>query len=165
MASASKKVADVVAKIKAGKSTRFSEAEYRELIYALICDNEHTFEQFALKGGEITKDEKNLSKEARKFFSKMLKHAGLKSEEEIEAVLDTFEFSPKDLEWVSDIVDEAVRIYTDCGKSVSMMKKSIRSLSLKKVERSGKYAGQVTYQRKVRDLNKIKDKSKAKAAE
>lgn len=165
MASASKKVADVVAKINSNKSTRFSRGEYAELIYALIQDDTHVFEKFVLKGAEITKDDKSLSDDAKKFFRKLLKHAGLKTDEEISAVIDTFEYSPKDVEWISDIVDEAVRIYTECGKSVVMMKDSLRRLTLKKVTRTGKFDGQITYHRTVKDLKRSAEKSKAKHAE
>lgn len=163
MAQASKKVTDVIAKLKANNSSRFSKSEYTELIYALINDNEHVFEKFALKGGEITKDGESLCKSARKFFTKMLKHAGVKTEDEINAILDTFEYSPKDLEWISEIVDEATRIYTESGKSVMLMKDSIRKVTLRKVERTGKYAGEITYRRGVKDLNTMAEKAKARA--
>lgn len=163
MANASKKVAEVVAKIKANKSTRFSKSEYSELIYALILDDTHTFEKFALKGTEISKDNASLTEGARKFFKKLLKHAGLKSDEEINAVLDSFEFSPKDVEWIAEVVDEAIRIYTDAGKSVTVMKDAMRKLSLKKVQRTGKYDGQITYKRSVKDLEKAAERAKLRS--
>lgn len=165
MANASKKVADVVAKINSNKSARFSRGEYTELIYALIQDDSHTFKKFALKGDQITEDGETLSRSARKFFSKLLKHAGLKTEEEINSVLDTFEYSPKDVEWISDIVDEAIRIYTDSGKSVVVMKDALRRLTLKKVERTGKFNGQITYRRTVKDLPRAAEKAKNKKAD
>lgn len=165
MANASKKVADVVAKIQSNKSARFSRGEYMELIYALIQDDTHTFKKFALKGDQITEDGETLSASARKFFSKLLKHAGLKTEEEINSVLDTFEYSPKDVEWISDIVDEAIRIYTDSGKSVVVMKDALRRLTLKKVERTGKFNGQITYRRTVKDLPRAAEKAKSKKAD
>ena len=165
MANASKKVADVLAKINSNKSARFSRSEYMELVYALIQDDTHTFKKFALKGDQITEDGESLSAAARKFFTKLLKHAGLKTEEEINSVLDTFEYSPKDVEWISDLVDEAVRIYTDSGKSVVLMKDALRRLTLKKVERTGKFNGQITYRRTVKDLPRAAEKAKSKKAD
>lgn len=157
--SAAKQVKEVVAKLKANKSTRFSTSEYRELIYALIKDDTHTAKKFALKGTEIIEEDFSISADARKFFKKLLKHAGLKSDDEINQIIDTFEYSPNDLAFIADCVDEAIHIYTDLGKTVKLMKDGMSRVSIKRVERSGKYAGEITYRRSIQDLEKSKKRA------
>lgn len=161
-------VKDMEDKLRNNPSTRFSQSDFEELIYALIKDNSHKIKNHQIKKLEIvSEDGTSVSDDARAFFKKLLKHSGINNEEEMDVLIDTFEYRPKDLAWISKCFNEAIRIYTDCGKSAKMMTNSMISLSIKKVVRTGKYDGEETYKRSVgslkRSLERMK-KAREKAA-
>lgn len=84
-------------------------------------------------------------------MDKLLKHAGLSDSSERQNVLDTFEYSPKDVEWVCDAVDEAMTLYVDSGKSMRVFRDKMHILGYSKMIRSGKHAGKYGYKKTVID--------------
>ncbi|MDE6040943.1 MAG: hypothetical protein K2F99_05145, partial [Muribaculaceae bacterium] len=62
-----------------------------------------------------------------------------------------FEYGPRDVEWVTDAIDEATWIYTECGKNMRMFRAKMLQLTIQKMARSGKYDGKITYKKKVVD--------------
>ena len=68
------------------------------------------------------------------------------------------------MEWVSDAVDEAMFIYTECGKNLRIFRDKMLNLSVKKMTRSGKYNGKVTYKKAVVDRMLALQKRQSKKA-
>ena len=87
----------------------------------------------------------------KKFLNKLLKHAGMNDPAERSKVIDSFEYGPADIEWVMDAVDEAMYQYAESGKNMRMFRDKMLQLSVKKMVRSGKYNGRVTFKKSVLD--------------
>ena len=115
-----------------------------------------------VKNDEIIEQHTSLNDAMKKFMDKLLKHAQMSDSTERARVIESFEFGPRDIEWIADAVDEAMYQYSECGKNMRMFRDKMLQLSVKKMVRSGKSAGKITYKKSVVDravaLKKRKDK-------
>jgi CCR4-NOT transcriptional regulation complex NOT5 subunit len=130
---------------------RFSKSDYRDLVFAVLADEDFKAKKYLLRKDEIIEEEVSYNAAMRKFMDKLLKHAGLSDSSERQNVLDTFEYSPKDVEWVCDAVDEAMTLYVDSGKSMRVFRDKMHILGYSKMIRSGKHAGKYGYKKTVID--------------
>lgn len=145
------RVEEIVEKLKKDPSSRFSKSDFQTLVYAVLSDKSFKAEKYLMHNGELIKDECSISDGMRKFLDKVLKHAGFSDSSERANLIDTFEYNPRDIEWITDAVDEALWIYSECGKNTRIFRDKMLQLAVKKMVRSGKYAGKVTYKKILTD--------------
>lgn len=148
---AANSVKDMVEKLKADPTTRFSKNDFQTLVYAVLSDKEFKAKKYLMRAQDMIEEEYSPNQAMGKFMDKLLRHAGMANPQERANVIDTFECSPKDMEWISDAVDEALWIYTDCGKNTRLFRDKMLQLTIKKIERNGKYAGQIGFKKQVVD--------------
>ena len=141
-------VSDMIEKMKSNPGSRFSKAEYQMLVYSVLADKSFKAKRYI--DGE-TEEDIDIQGGMFKFLDKLLKHAGMSDSGERQKVLETFEFNARDLEWVSDAVDEAMSLYIECGKSYRMFREKMISLAIKKIKRTGKYDGKVGFKKSIID--------------
>ena len=155
-------VAKMVEELKKNPSARFSKSDFQALVYAVLADKDFDTKKYVIKNDEIIEQHTSLNDAMKKFMDKLLKHAQMTDSAERAAVIDSFEFGPRDVEWITDAVDEAMYQYSECGKNMRMFRDKMLQLSAKKMVRSGKSAGKITYKKSVVDravaLKKRKDK-------
>ena len=155
-------VNELVERLKADdKTKRFSRADYRDLVFAVLSDDTFKAKKYLFRKDEMFEEEVSYNAQMRKFLDKLLKHAGVSDANERLNILDTFEYSPKDTEWIADAVDEAMSIYVDCGKSMKLFREKMQILSFTKMARSGKYEGRVTFKKSVMDRAAMMAKKEA----
>lgn len=145
------RVEDMVEKLKKDPTSRFSKTDYQLLVYAVLSDEEFRAKKYLFHNGAVMEEETSICEAMKKFMDKVLKHAGMTDPTERRKVIDTFDYSPRDVEWVSDAVDEAMFQYSECGKNMRMFRDKMLQLAVKKMVRSGKYAGKTTYKKTVTD--------------
>ena len=148
------RVNELVAKLTeegSSKIKRFSKNDFRDLVFAVLSDKEFKAKKYLLKNDGFEVEEISYNEAMRKFMDKLLKHAGISESSERAQVLDTFEYSSKDTEWICDAVDEAIHLYVDCGKNMRMFRDKMQVLTISKMVRSGNYAGKVTFKKSVLD--------------
>lgn len=154
-------VNELVERLKSDdKTKRFSRADYRDLVFAVLSDDTFKAKKYLFRKDEIFEEEVSYNAQMRKFLDKLLKHAGVSDTNERINILDTFEYTPKDTEWIADAVDEAMTIYVDCGKSMKVFRDKMQLLSFTKMVRSGKYEGRVTFKKSVMDRAALMAKKK-----
>lgn len=141
----------MVEELKQNPSARFSKADFQGLIYAVLADKDFKAKKFVLKNDDLVEEDNDINGAMRKFMDKLLKHAGMSDPAERSAIIDTFEFGSRDIEWVADAVDEAMYQYVECGKNMRMFRDKMMLLSIKKITRSGKFEGRVTFKKTVVD--------------
>lgn len=141
----------MVEELKQNPSARFSKADFQGLIYAILADKEFKAKKFVLKNDALVEDDCDINGAMCKFMDKLLKHAGMTDPAERTAIVDSFEFGVRDIEWVADAVDEAMYQYSECGKNMRMFRDKMLQLSIKKITRSGKYEGSISYKKTVVD--------------
>ena len=152
----------MIEELKKNPSSRFSRSDFQGLVYAVLADKEFKAKKYIIRNDAMIEDVSDLNAAMMRFLDKLLKHAGMAKSDERAAVLDSFEYGSRDVEWVSDAVDEAMSIYTDCGKNMRMFRDKMLQLSVKKITRSGKYEGKVTYKKSVMDrLAALEKRNKA----
>lgn len=153
-------VASLVEELKSNGSARFSKSDFQLLVYAILADPDFKAKKHLLRNGQLVDEEFSYHQGLCKFMDKLLKHAGISNSAERAQLLDTFEFTSKDVEWVSDAVDEAMHIYTECGKNMRMFREKMLQLTIKKMERSGKHAekNKFTYKKSVMNRAAAMDK-------
>lgn len=144
-------VASIVEELKKNPSSRFSKSDFQTLVYGVLSDSDFKAKRYLLKNDEIMEEDANINSSMKKFLDKLLKHAGMTDSAERANIIDTFEFAPKDVEWLTDAVDEAMYLYSECGKNMRMFRYKMLQLAVKKMVRSGKYEGKVTYKKMVTD--------------
>lgn len=144
------------------KIKRFSKSDYRDLVFAVLADEDFKAKKYLLRKDEIVEEEVSYNAAMRKFLDKLLKHAGLSDPSERQNVLDTFEYSPKDVEWICDAVDEAMTLYVDSGKSMKVFRDKMYVLGYTKTLRTGKHEGKIGYKKSVVDRAAELAKKKAK---
>lgn len=144
-------VAAFVEELRKNPSKRFSKADFQMMIYAILSDKSFKAKKFLVRGDELLEDEYSISSNMNKFLDKLLLHAGFTSGSERAGIIDSFEFGVRDVEWVADAVDEAMYQYSECDKNMRMFRDKMLQLSIKKIQRSGKYEGKVTYKKVVVD--------------
>ena len=145
------RVEDIVSALKKNPSARFSKSDFQTLLYGVLSDPDFKSHKVVLHNDDLVEELVDMGSGMRKFLHKVLQHAGVNKEAERSAIIDTFEYGPRDIEWVSDAVDEAMSIYVDCGKNMKIFRDKMLQLSFKKMTRSGKYDGKVTYKKTVVD--------------
>lgn len=144
-------VADVVEQLSNDANSRFSKSDFQGLVYAVLSDPDFKAKRYLLRSDKISEVEYSINDGMKKFLDKVLKHAGMADSGERAKIIDTFEFGVRDIEWICDAVDEAMHQYTECGKSMRMFRDKMQQLAVKKMVRSGKYAGKITYKKSVID--------------
>ncbi|MCM1235096.1 MAG: hypothetical protein NC489_33775 [Ruminococcus flavefaciens] len=152
----------IIEDLKKNPSSRFSKSDFQALVYAVLADKEFKAKKWLLKNDQLVEDSADIEGGLRKFMDKLLKHAGMTKDSERAAIIDSFEFGARDVEWVSDAVDEAMYIYTECGKNMRIFRDKMLNLSIRKMTRSGKYDGKVTYKKSVVDRALALEKRRAK---
>lgn len=144
-------VESIVEELKKNPSSRFSKSDFQTLVYGVLSDSEFKAKRYLLKNDEIMEEDAIINDGMKKFLDKLLKHAGMTDSAERANIIDTFEFTPKDVEWLTEAVDEAMYIYSECGKNMRMFRSKMLQLAVKKMVRTGKYAGAITYKKMVTD--------------
>lgn len=144
-------VKSMIDELKANPSKRFSKNDYQMLVYAICSDEDFKVKKHVLRGDTSSDTEYDVNAAMCKLFDKLLKHAGMGDATERMNTIKTFQYSPKDMEWVSEAVDEAMYIYAECDKNLRVFRDKMIQLTLKKMVRSGKYAGKATYKKTVID--------------
>ena len=144
-------VEELMKQIKENQTSRFSKSDFQMLVYAVLSDENFKAKKYLLKNGELVEEDVDLSTGMYRFLDKLLKHVGLSDSGERQKMIESFVYSPKDLEWITDAVDEAMYIYTDCDKNMRMFRDKMLNLTIKKMVRSGKYDGKITYKKSVID--------------
>lgn len=144
-------VKDLVDELQKNPSTRFSKQDFQTLVFGVLSDKDFKAKRYLLRGTELIENDADINGGMVKFLDKLLKHAGMVDPGERSKIIDSFEFSPKDVDWVTDAVDEAMSIYTECGKNMRMFRDKMLQLTIQKMTRSGKYDGKFTYKKKVID--------------
>lgn len=150
-AKATKKVSEMVEVLKNDESSRFSKNDFQALVYAVLADEEFKSKKYLVHGNVIQVKEVSDHSDMMVFLDKLLKHAGMTDSAERANVLDTFEYGPNDIGWVVDAVDEAMFIYSDCDKNMRIFRDKMLQLTVKKMIRTGKYAGKTTFKKSVLD--------------
>lgn len=150
----------MIEELKQNPSARFSKADFQALIFSILADKDFKAKKYVLKNDSLIEEETDINAAMCKFMDKLLRHAGMSDPSERTAIIDTFEFGARDIEWVMDAVDEAMYQYSECGKNMRMFRDKMLQLSVKKMERSGKFAGKVTFKKTVVDRALILTKKK-----
>lgn len=162
MAKVTPSVKLMVEELKQNPSARFSKADFQGLIYAVLADKDFKAKKFVLKNDALVEEDNVIGAAMHKFMDKLLKHAGMSDPAERTAVIESFEYGVRDIEWVADAVDEAMYQYCECNKNMRMFRDKMLQLSVKKMVRSGKWEGQLTFKKTVVDralaLQKRKEK-------
>lgn len=158
-------VDELLKKITENGSKKFSKADYQLLTYAIISDKTFKTKKFFIKANELVEESGSVAESMDAFLNQFLKHVGIGSEEERQSIIDSFEFSPKMVDFMQDLIEEAMHQYLEAGKSLKIFKDKKLQLTLKKIVRTGKYEGQKTYKKSVvdKDLQVIRLQQKAAA--
>ena len=144
-------VAKMVEELKKNPSARFSKSDFQGLVYAILADKDFDTKKYVIKNDEMVEVHSSMNAAMAKFMDKLLKHAQMSDSTESARVIESFEFGPRDIEWIADAVDEAMYQYSECGKNMRMFRDKMLQLSVKKMVRSGKSAGKITYKKSVVD--------------
>lgn len=144
-------VAKMVEELKKNPSARFSKSDFQGLVYAILADKDFDTKKYVIKNDEMVEVHSSMNAAMAKFMDKLLKHAQMSDSTERARVIESFEFGPRDIEWITDAVDEAMYQYSECGKNMRMFRDKMLQLSVKKMIRSGKSAGKITYKKSVVD--------------
>lgn len=160
MAEAKKVVKEILEDIKANDSKRFSRGDFQALVYAVLADKDFNAEKWIQRGGDLVAETYCINDGMRKFLNKVLKHAGMSDSTERQNIIDTFEYNPKDIDFVIDAVEEAMYQYTEADKNLWLFRDKMLRMSIKKITRTGSYAGTVTYKKSVTDRSKAMKKRK-----
>ena len=157
-----KSVDQMIKQLKENPSTRFSKSDFQALIYAVLADKDFKAKKYLLRNDKLVEDDLDINMGLYKFMDKLLKHAGMTDSVTRAKMTDTFEYGIRDIEWVGDAVDEAMYIYSDCGKNMRMFRDKMLQLTITKMVRSGKYAGKITFKKTVVDRAAQLEKRKKK---
>ena len=144
-------VAKMVEELKKNPSARFSKSDFQGLVYAILADKDFDTKKYVIKNDEMVEVHSSMNAAMAKFMDKLLKHAQMSDSTERARVIESFEFGPRDIEWIADAVDEAMYQYSECGKNMRMFRDKMLQLAVKKMVRSGKSAGKITYKKSVVD--------------
>ena len=139
----------MVGELRSNPSARFSYSDWNALIFAILSDPDFRAKKLLLRDDRMVEFDVDIRASFIKFLEKVLRHAGMEDRSERLRVIDSFEFGPRDLEWVSETVDEAMFLYTEAGRNMRIFRNKALQLSLKKMARSGKYGGRITYKKSV----------------
>lgn len=156
-------VKDLVNEFKESKSKRFKTKEFELLFYAVLTDKSHMVKKLAYDYKNCTKDasEENLSILMDNFLDIAYKHAGIGADER-KALIETFEYKPKDVNFLIRALEEAESLQVESGKALRKWAEKEIGLMVQKYERKGKYEGQIGYKRKIEDREDKLAKAKTK---
>ncbi len=158
-------VNELVEKIKNNGSAKFSKADFQLMVYAIVSDKEFKAKKFFIRANELVEEEGSIAAAMDEFLNQFLKHVGISSEDERAGIIDSFEISPKMVDFMRDLVEEATYQYLESGKSMKLFKEKKLQLTLKKIIRTGKYEGQQTFKKSVVDKEVQVIKLQKKAAD
>lgn len=144
-------VEKIIAEIKKGESARFSKNDFQVLVYGILADKDFKAKKYLLKKDGLTEETVSYNEQMAKFLDKLLKHAGISEAAERERIISDFEYNPKDMEWIVDCVDEAMYLYTECDKNMRLFRDKMMQLTIRKIKRTGKHDGKITYKKSVLD--------------
>lgn len=153
-------VQELIEELKKNNSSRFSKNDFQMLVFGVLADENFRAKKYLLKNDGIVEEDVEFNSAMRKFLDKLLKHAGISDVSERANVIDSFEYNSKDVEWVTDVVDEAMYIYSECDKNMRMFRDKMLQLTIRKMKRSGKFDGKVTYKKMVLDREAALQKKK-----
>ena len=129
-------VESMIESLKSGPSTRFSKTDFQCLVYAILSDPDFKAKRYLTRSDTPDKESSyDFNRAIYKFMHRLLKHAGMMDSRERAAVIETFEYGPRDVEWIVDAVDEATYIYTECGKNMHLFRNKMMNLSIRKMTR------------------------------
>lgn len=157
-----KTVTELVDDLKKNPSKRFSKSDFQMLVFGILSDDTFKAKKYLLKNTTIEEEEYTIADGMQKFLDKLLKHAGMTDSAERARIIETFEYNSKDVEFVSDAVDEAMYQYSECDKNMRMFRDKMLQLTIKKMVRTGKYNGKITYKKMVMDRAAILAKKLSK---
>lgn len=146
-----KTVAELLKELKQSKSTKFSKGDFETLTHAILSDPTFKARKLIFKAGEMLIEEKDIRSGMILFLEKLLKHAGMKNDEERKQIVESFKFTEKDVRFVTDTVEEAMYLYVESGKHMRMFREKSLQLAIKKIDRTGKYEGKKTFKKTVKD--------------
>lgn len=144
-------VASIVEDLKKNPSSRFSKADFQLLVYGVLADDDFKAKKYLLRNDQLVEEDVSINAGMYKFMDKLLKHAGMIDAGERAKTIETFEYTSRDIEWIVDAVDEAMYIYSECGKNMRVFRDKMLQLAVRKMVRSGKYDGKITYKKMVTD--------------
>ena len=101
-------VSSIVEELKKNPSARFSKSDFQILVYGILSDKDFKAKKYLLRNDALVEDEVDIGAGMTKFLDKLLKHAGVSESSERAKIIDGFEYGPRDIEWVTDAVDEAM---------------------------------------------------------
>lgn len=145
------RVEEIVKELQENGSSRFSKTDFQTLVFGVLADETFKAKKHLLKGGVMVEEEAEFNSSMKKFLDKLLKHAGIPDADERAAVINSFEYTAKDVEWITDCVDEAMYLYTECDKNMRMFRDKMLQLTIRKMKRSGVHEGKITYKKSVVD--------------
>ncbi len=129
-------------------STRFSKTEFEALFYAVLSDPAFNVKKWLLRNKKLVESHYSVNKSMKKFMKKLLIHAGIDDEKQLNMIIETFEYKASDARFMLEAVDEAMFLYLESGKCMHIFRDKLNRLALKKSKKaSGKYAGKLTYRR------------------
>lgn len=129
-------VQTMIEELKTDSSTRFSKTDFQCLVYAILSDPNFKAKRYLIRSDTPNKEcSVDFNRAMYKFMDRLLKHAGMLDSKERAAVIDTFEYGPRDVEWIVDAVDEAMYIYTECDKNMHLFRNKMLNLSIRKMTR------------------------------
>lgn len=129
-------VQTMIEELKTDSSTRFSKTDFQCLVYAILSDPNFKAKRYLIRSDTPNKEcSYDFNRAMYKFMDRLLKHAGMLDSKERAAVIDTFEYGPRDVEWIVDAVDEAMYIYTECDKNMHLFRNKMLNLSIRKMTR------------------------------
>lgn len=157
-------VKEVISDINNNDSKRFSKGDFQLLVYAVLSDPDFKMEKWIMSGGDLVKIEDSVNEKMKKFLHKILKHAGVTDTTQRDALIESFEFEPRDIDFVIDAVQEAMWQYSEADKPIWVFQDKMRRLALKRIKRTGKFEGQISYKKSVSDRQKAINERKARLA-
>lgn len=141
---------DIAEDVAEKHSTRFSKTEFEALFYAVLSDPDFNVKKWLLRNKKLVESYYSVNKSMKKFLKKLLIHAGIDDEKQLNMIIETFEYKESDVRFMSEAVDEAMFLYLESGKCMHIFRDKLNRLALKKAKKaSGKYAGKLTYRRTI----------------
>lgn len=147
-------VAEMLKQLSEEPGTAFSRGKYQALVYAILSDPDFKSKKVFLRKGELVENDHSIHDRFIRFLDKFLKHAGVTERSERTQIIESFEMTPKDTEWFTDAVDEAIYQYMECGKNMRLFQDRMLRLTIKKIRRTGSHEGEVSYKKSVVDRRK-----------
>lgn len=147
-------VMEMLRELSEDPSTMYSRTKYQALVYGILADPDFKAKKILMHHGELVEVDYSIHEKFIRFLDKFLKHAGVTERSERMQIIESFEMTPKDTEWFTDAVDEAIYQYMECGKNMRLFQDRMLRLTIKKIRRTGSHKGEVSYKKSVVDRRK-----------